>query len=233
MGKRLDGDQYRNIHGKLLEIQRQMRQRDGYPYDPDALEHGLQRLIEGGFPPRQWIQTRGIGDEKCHLLSIPVIDHGPMNWIEDLGRSGIKISEFGASSMINSADFPDTNREGIPPYPRWVNLTIHPPVSLGERLSSERAIEIAKRLELTPPERLSPCVAVALRLHLCSSDIHALGYKALVVFHDQIRGATAEPELFCLESVEGKTILGSRFVKRSGGYWPKDHGLVFGGHIND
>ena len=43
------GDRYFAIDGKLLEIKRQLRQKDGYPFDPDRLERVLQDAVEGRF----------------------------------------------------------------------------------------------------------------------------------------------------------------------------------------
>ncbi|MSU74895.1 MAG: hypothetical protein EXS55_00035 [Candidatus Magasanikbacteria bacterium] len=43
------GDQYYKLDGKLLEIVRQLRQREGYPFDTDQLDVALQALTEGRF----------------------------------------------------------------------------------------------------------------------------------------------------------------------------------------
>lgn len=43
------GDQYFGLDGKLCEIKRQLRQKDGYPYDPALLDLALQAIIEGRF----------------------------------------------------------------------------------------------------------------------------------------------------------------------------------------
>jgi hypothetical protein len=47
MSIKLTGDQYIGLDGKLAEIKRQMRQPDGYPFDPEGLSRLLQRAIEG------------------------------------------------------------------------------------------------------------------------------------------------------------------------------------------
>ena len=41
------GDKYYKIDGQMLEIKRQLRQREGYPFDVDKLIEHLQRAIEG------------------------------------------------------------------------------------------------------------------------------------------------------------------------------------------
>lgn len=43
------GDLYERLDGKLCEIKRQMRQKEGYPFDPARLDLALQALIEGRF----------------------------------------------------------------------------------------------------------------------------------------------------------------------------------------
>jgi hypothetical protein len=47
------GEQYYDLDGQLGEMKRQIRQRNGYPYDPKGLERHLQAGIEGRFiaPP--------------------------------------------------------------------------------------------------------------------------------------------------------------------------------------
>lgn len=43
------GELYESITGQLFEIGRQLRQKNGYPYDPQALKITLQNAIEGCF----------------------------------------------------------------------------------------------------------------------------------------------------------------------------------------
>lgn len=50
--KRVAGDLYADIDGQMLEIKRQLRQRDGYPYDPMQLVDHLQAAIEGNLVNR-------------------------------------------------------------------------------------------------------------------------------------------------------------------------------------
>lgn len=44
------GELYESITGQLFEIGRQLRQKGGYPYDPEQLKRALQVAIEGRFP---------------------------------------------------------------------------------------------------------------------------------------------------------------------------------------
>lgn len=43
------GEQYRELDGQLHEIKRQLRQKKGYPYDPEHLKLALQAAIDGRF----------------------------------------------------------------------------------------------------------------------------------------------------------------------------------------
>ncbi|EKD46615.1 MAG: hypothetical protein ACD_67C00147G0002 [uncultured bacterium] len=49
MAHRVAGEQYYDLDGQLLEIKRQLRQRAGYPYDPNELRKHLQSIITGKF----------------------------------------------------------------------------------------------------------------------------------------------------------------------------------------
>ena len=49
MAQRVAGEQYESITGQLFEIARQLRQKSGYPHDPETLKLFLQRAVEGRF----------------------------------------------------------------------------------------------------------------------------------------------------------------------------------------
>ncbi|MBI2035175.1 MAG: hypothetical protein HYT12_00635 [Candidatus Liptonbacteria bacterium] len=49
MAQRVAGDMYESITGQLFELGRQLRQPNGYPFDPTALKRHLQDAIEGRF----------------------------------------------------------------------------------------------------------------------------------------------------------------------------------------
>ena len=49
---RVAGDLYADIDGQMLEIKRQLRQREGYPYYPMRLVEHLQAAIEGNLVNR-------------------------------------------------------------------------------------------------------------------------------------------------------------------------------------
>lgn len=49
MAAQVTGELYYDVDGQLLEIKRQLRQLNGYPFDPDKLKIALQNAIEGKF----------------------------------------------------------------------------------------------------------------------------------------------------------------------------------------
>ncbi len=49
MANKVAGEMYYELDGQLLEIKRQLRQTNGYPFDPLQLKAHLQAAIEGRF----------------------------------------------------------------------------------------------------------------------------------------------------------------------------------------
>ena len=49
MATLVTGEMYHDIDGQLAEIKRQLRQPNGYPFNPDLLKIALQNAIEGRF----------------------------------------------------------------------------------------------------------------------------------------------------------------------------------------
>ena len=49
MAEIVTGELYEKLDAKLFEIKRQIRQKGGYPYDPEALDKALQKVVEGRF----------------------------------------------------------------------------------------------------------------------------------------------------------------------------------------
>jgi len=47
MAIKVEGEKYYDLDGQLLEIKRQLRQPNGYPYDPEKLRRHLQNAVEG------------------------------------------------------------------------------------------------------------------------------------------------------------------------------------------
>jgi len=70
MATKVAGEMYEIITGQLFEIGRQLRQKGGYPFNPEELKNHLQAGIEGRFVPA------GINDllEKIATVSVPGVD---------------------------------------------------------------------------------------------------------------------------------------------------------------
>lgn len=71
MAKKVAGDTYESIMRKLAEITRQVHQKNGYPYDEEALIRHLQYAVEGKFnttvTPNSYLQkvdTAVVGSTK-------------------------------------------------------------------------------------------------------------------------------------------------------------------------
>jgi len=62
------GDLYHKLDGQLCELKRQLRQHEGYPYNPEDLQRALQEIIEGRVGPPA--QDRRFG---LLLMSEPII----------------------------------------------------------------------------------------------------------------------------------------------------------------
>lgn len=87
------GDMYRDLDGQLSEIKRQLRQQNGYPFNPMQLKYHLQAAIEGRF----------IGGE------IYAVDMGGTETADDIVRH-LKAEGLGVNGLITSKLFPFTVR---------------------------------------------------------------------------------------------------------------------------
>lgn len=95
MAKKVAGELYEGITGQLFEIGRQLRQPNGYPFDPEKLKRHLQDAIEGRF------DQESVG--KIYSVSV---DYGMS--VEELIKLGLY---DWANSDITSKHFP-TQRTG-------------------------------------------------------------------------------------------------------------------------
>lgn len=96
--KHVAGDLYADIDGQMLEIKRQLRQKEGYPYDPMQLVEHLQAAIEGNLVNRH-------GKESTTIISIDRTV--PFDPVELLGK-GWTIEEQDEHSLaITQVDFAD------------------------------------------------------------------------------------------------------------------------------
>lgn len=98
MTTKVTGDLYEKLDGKLFEIKRQIRQRDGYTFDPNALDNFLQRVIEGKFAEIgiKWFENDGV-------IYFTVISNGMTGeeWIKHLKSKGIKIGDCVRQVLLN------------------------------------------------------------------------------------------------------------------------------------
>ncbi|PIR91964.1 hypothetical protein COU01_04345 [Candidatus Falkowbacteria bacterium CG10_big_fil_rev_8_21_14_0_10_44_15] len=51
MATQVAGELYYDLDGQMLEIKRQLRQKNGYPFNPQELQLHLQAAVEGRFKP--------------------------------------------------------------------------------------------------------------------------------------------------------------------------------------
>lgn len=96
------GDLYVDIDGQLMEIKRQLRQKEGYPYDPIKLVEHLQAAIEGNLVNRQG-QSFSSGGKMIvgELRIIPIDRTQPFDPVKLLGR-GWTIDEQDECSLVLS-----------------------------------------------------------------------------------------------------------------------------------
>lgn len=89
------GETYYDLDGQLLEIKRQLRQQNGYPFDPFKLRLHLQAAIEGNFGPGEvyrvklggptttdqiaqaWREAKLYVDEHITQKNFPLSPHDP------------------------------------------------------------------------------------------------------------------------------------------------------------
>lgn len=112
MAKKVTGELYWELDGKLWEIKRQIRQKGGYPFDPNLLNVWLQMAIDGQF----------VFGEPATISSLtfdPVTYIGK-NWKEepdsDPGSKGlkeIKISDLRFETCLEKGEDLITGEEKI------------------------------------------------------------------------------------------------------------------------
>lgn len=93
MAQKVAGELYESITGQLFEIGRQLRQPNGYPFDPEVLKASLQRIIQGDFP------NEATEAAKRRFSTTPsVIGVGPLHKLFDprqffTSRPGFEVEE--------------------------------------------------------------------------------------------------------------------------------------------
>lgn len=79
------GDIYMRIDGRLHEIKSQIRNKNGYRFDPEVLEKALQRIVEGVLQPR-YLRT-GCFDTPGSWNIDPVESFILAEWVTDSCKS--------------------------------------------------------------------------------------------------------------------------------------------------
>ena len=93
MTAKVEGGLYESITGQIFEIGRQLRQKNGYPYDPEKLHKYLQDAIEGNF---ERAAPRGLPTWKTIKLGTYKT---VSEFREALIANGFKLSEWGSSTL--------------------------------------------------------------------------------------------------------------------------------------
>lgn len=88
MATKVAGELYESITGQLFEIGRQLRQPNGYPFDPEELKEHLQAVIEGRFVNPK-VEVVSVGRQTFKVLvdytkSLKkMIQAGQYDWVND------------------------------------------------------------------------------------------------------------------------------------------------------
>ncbi|MDD5318195.1 MAG: hypothetical protein PHF79_00015 [Candidatus Pacebacteria bacterium] len=122
------GEMYQKVDGQLFELKRQIRQPNGYPFDPQLLSAGLQELIEGCFGSRQQQQ---------------VTTHPSFKVSETNLSEAIKQAEKFAKKILGVAGGLDLKKKfGFPEDLPWQNvMVIYDPGTLNNRDAVQKAIK--------------------------------------------------------------------------------------------
>ncbi len=106
---RVAGDLYVDIDGQILEIKRQLRQREGYPFDPMKLVEHLQAAIEGNFVDHNGKPLGELGSRASGPAVTPLtLDVDYTKTVEQMVEAG---KYDWKNSDIGSKNFPVKRRE--------------------------------------------------------------------------------------------------------------------------
>lgn len=102
MATRVAGDQYESITGQLFEIGRQLRQSNGYPFDPVSLQRHLQCAIEGQF--------NLVGSFSIWKSVKRPANASAAYYRAEFAKKGIQISRW-ANDILDKVDFAEGSDE--------------------------------------------------------------------------------------------------------------------------
>ncbi|MBU2263186.1 hypothetical protein KJ750_00805 [Patescibacteria group bacterium] len=209
MAKKVTGEMYYDLDGQLAEIKRQLRQREGYPYDLEDLRDHLQEAIEGKFNSvRQWRERDGV-------IYFSVTSDGTTGegWISRLENKGFQVSDW-AKSILRSPDFKPTS------------VTTEIVVFKGRLFSdSNRTTKNiraeAERRNLAKPNAETACL---IREKFSDKEIESMELWWIVTMHDPIKDSDGDSYLLrvgrydrWLRVCDGSPVYG----------WDHDFGFAF------
>jgi len=214
MGTEINGDLYRAIDAKLLEIKKQMLLRNGYPFDPEKLNAFLQRAVEGKWND---ITPCLIGKDGIITFTLPATDGTTgKNWIPRLESKGYRLCDY-AKQVLLSKDFKPTTGK--------VNSVT---VLKGDLFSDENRVtekirEEAKKRNLTNLNAETVCL---IRENFSDEELKATGLMWLVVMHEPIKDSDGALNLLSVGR-DGDGRWTSTYYGDPDGRWDRDVGFAF------
>ena len=181
MAIKVAGETYESITGQLFEIGRQLRQPNGYPFDPIQLKIHLQAAIEGRFGvTRSWREESGV-------IYFSVTSDGTTGegWIKRLEGNGFRVGDY-AKQVLRSLDFKPTN-----------GVTTEVAVLRGmlftdnDRITKKIRAEADKR----KLEKLSAELTCLIREKFTDKEIEQMGLWYIVAMHEPINDSAGVPSL--------------------------------------
>lgn len=179
MATKVEGEQYYGLDGQLLEIKRQLRQENGYPFNPEDLKRHLQEAIEGRFKKR-W-------REEDKTIYFEVTSDGTTGeaWITSLTNKGFCLSDY-AKQLLCSEDFIPTN--GV----TYKIAVLKGMLFEDSNRTTEniRAEAEGRSFATSPPE-----VACLIRDKISDEELEAMGLYWIITMHEPIKDSDGGPGL--------------------------------------
>lgn len=202
------GEQYYGIDGQLHEIKRQLRQPNGYPFDPAQLQEFLQRAVEGRFQNGAAKTPAKKSRPKFKLaadgtVTFTVTSDGTTGdeWIARLQAAGHKVGAY-AKQILWSPDFVSTKGVStkivVMPGKLWTD---------DNRLTRNIRAEASKRKLVAPNAE----VACLIRMMFSNADIISMGLRWLIAMHEPIKDSGGDPRLLGTGDVGGDSWLNANW----------------------
>ncbi len=212
MTTKVTGDLYEKLDGRLFEIKRQIRQRDGYTFDPNALNNFLQRAIEGKF-----IETDAVWFEKDGVIYFTVTSNGKSGkeWIKHFESKGIKIGDYASKILLK-----------IKPSKKGTVTQIA--VIKGEFFSDHNRIMSNIRIEADKRkfEKLNAEVECLIRDMFTDEEIEKMGLSWIVIMHEPIKDSDGDSIFLYAGRLDDGSWLRT-LQTRFDGRWLRKDGFAF------